>query len=140
MTAFGEYAEKYPDIRMKRDGGILEIAFHTDGGSLVWGPRAHRDFGYAFADIGSDPENHVVIMTGTGADFLTTTAAVDLAPNDLAPTVEQFIGERSRARADLKNKIARTHARVIDQCLDEVVVDEKVLAERFAKAAAVGFE
>ena len=79
MTAFEEYAEKYPDIRMRRDGGILEIAFHTDGGSLVWGPRAHRDFGYAFADIGSDPENHVVIMTGTGDDFLTTMGAFDLA-------------------------------------------------------------
>ncbi len=79
MTTFQDYAEKYPDIRMTRRDGILEVTFHTDGGSLVWSPRAHRDFGYAFADIGSDPENKVVILTGAGDDFLTTMGAFDRA-------------------------------------------------------------
>ena len=69
MAALEEYANKYETIRMERRDGILQITFHTQGGSLIWGEPAHREFGYAFADIGSDPENKVVIMTGTGDDF-----------------------------------------------------------------------
>ncbi len=68
MATFEEYSDRYETIRMERRDGILQITFHTEGGSLKWGP-AHREFGYAFADIGSDPENKVVIMTGTGDDF-----------------------------------------------------------------------
>lgn len=69
MAKFDEYANKYQTIRMERRGGILQISFHTDGGPLRWGLQPHRDFTYAFADIGSDPENKVVIMTGTGDEF-----------------------------------------------------------------------
>ena len=36
---------------------------------MKWGGPAHGEFGYAFADIGSDPENRVVIITGTGDDY-----------------------------------------------------------------------
>lgn len=69
MAKFDEYANKYKTIRMERRNGILQINFHTDGGPLRWGLPPHRDFTYAFADIGSDPENKVVIMTGTGDEF-----------------------------------------------------------------------
>ena len=66
MASFGEYANKYENIRMERRDGILQITFHTDGGSLKWGEAPHREFGYAFTDIGSDSDNKVIIMTGTG--------------------------------------------------------------------------
>lgn len=69
MTRFEEYATKYQTIRMERRDGILQMAFHTDGGSLQWGLLPHREFTAAFADIGSDPDNQVVIMTGTGDEF-----------------------------------------------------------------------
>ena len=69
MADFEDYADKYQNIRMERRDGILQITFHTQGGSLMWSEPPHREFGYAFADIGSDPENKVVIMTGTGDDF-----------------------------------------------------------------------
>jgi enoyl-CoA hydratase/carnithine racemase len=69
MVKFEDYAEKYQTVRMERRNGILQITFHTQGGSLKWGEPPHREFGHAFADIGSDPENRVVIMTGTGDDF-----------------------------------------------------------------------
>src|SRR5215510_770301 len=65
-----EYAEKYPNISMERRDGILLIRFHTDGGPFAWSLEAHRDLGYAFDDIGSDTENRLVIMTGTGDRFL----------------------------------------------------------------------
>lgn len=69
MARFEEYANKYQTIRMERRDGILQITFHTDGGPLRWGLLPHREFTFAFADIGSDPENKVVIMTGTGEEF-----------------------------------------------------------------------
>ena len=69
MAKFEEYANKYPNIHMERRDGILQITFHSDEGSLKWGVPPHRDFGYAFTDIGSDVENKVIIMTGTGDDF-----------------------------------------------------------------------
>src|SRR5215510_5407919 len=69
VAKFDEYATKYQTIRMERRDGILQITFHTDGGPLRWGLQPHRDFTYAFADIGSDPENQIIIMTGTGNEF-----------------------------------------------------------------------
>jgi enoyl-CoA hydratase/carnithine racemase len=69
MARFEEYATKYQDIRMQRRNGILEVTFHTKGGPLQWNESAHREFAYAFTDIGSDPENKVVILTGTGDVF-----------------------------------------------------------------------
>jgi 6-oxocamphor hydrolase len=69
MTRFEEYATKYQDIRMQRRNGILEVTFHTKGGPLQWNESAHREFAYALTDIGADPENKVVILTGTGDVF-----------------------------------------------------------------------
>src|SRR5262245_64373834 len=69
MARFEEYATKYQDIRMQRRNGILEVTFHTKGGPLQWNESAHREFAYAFTDIGADPENKVVILTGTGDVF-----------------------------------------------------------------------
>ena len=69
MARLEEYADRYKTVRMERRDGILQVTFHTRGGSLKWGEPPHREFGYAFTDIGSDPENKVVILTGTGDDF-----------------------------------------------------------------------
>ncbi|MBI3742799.1 MAG: enoyl-CoA hydratase/isomerase family protein [Chloroflexi bacterium] len=71
MTTLDQYAGKYPDIRMERRDGILQVTFHTEGKSLKWSDDgSHRDFGYAFADIAADVANKVVIMTGVGDDFI----------------------------------------------------------------------
>lgn len=69
MARFEDYANKYQTIRMERRDGILQITFHTNGGPLQWGLLPHGEFPQAFYDIGSDPENRVVIMTGTGEAF-----------------------------------------------------------------------
>ena len=66
MAQFEEYAHKYTTIRMERHEGILLLTFHTNDGPLQWGLHPHREFPEAFRDIGSDPDNKVVIMTGTG--------------------------------------------------------------------------
>ena len=69
MASFDQYSDKYQSIRMERRDGILQMTFHTDGDSLQWGGIPHQEVPEAFADIGSDRDNLVVIMTGTGAAF-----------------------------------------------------------------------
>jgi enoyl-CoA hydratase/carnithine racemase len=69
-VSFEDYKDHYCCARMERSGGILELSLHTDGGPLIWGDGPHTELGYCFADIGSDPENEVVILTGTGDDFI----------------------------------------------------------------------
>lgn len=69
MQEFADYAESYQCIRMQRQDGILELTLHTDGGPLQWGLLPHRELTHAFADIGQDAENQVIIMTGCGDAF-----------------------------------------------------------------------
>lgn len=69
MAALEEYANKYENIRMERRDGILQITFHTNGDTLQWAGTPHREFPRAFTDIGGDPENLVVIVTGAGDAF-----------------------------------------------------------------------
>jgi enoyl-CoA hydratase/carnithine racemase len=69
MAELEQYADKYQNIHMERRDGILQLTFHTDGGPLRWGGVPHQEFPQAFADVGSDPENRVVIITGTGDSF-----------------------------------------------------------------------
>ena len=80
MARFEEYANKYEHIRMERRDGILQITFHTNGDTLLWAGGAQRDFPQAFADIGSDPENKVVIMTGAGDAFVGVEHAPGASP------------------------------------------------------------
>lgn len=59
----------YECLRMERDGGILRVILHSDGGPFQWGLAPHEELPRAFADIGADRENRVVIITGTGETF-----------------------------------------------------------------------
>jgi enoyl-CoA hydratase/carnithine racemase len=65
-----EYSRKYEHIKFHREDGILQISMHTDGGDLLWGFAPHQELGYCFADIASDPENKVIIFTGSGDTFI----------------------------------------------------------------------
>ena len=69
MATFDQYSNKYQSVRMERRNGILQMTLHTNGDSLQWGGIPHQELPEAFADIGSDPDNLVVIMTGTGDAF-----------------------------------------------------------------------
>jgi enoyl-CoA hydratase/carnithine racemase len=64
------YGSRYEHVEFTRDdAGVLEMRLHTEGGSLVWGDGPHTELVYAFTDVGGDPENKVVILTGTGERF-----------------------------------------------------------------------
>jgi len=69
--AFESYREKYNNVKMWREDGILEVLLHTRGGPLIFNGYVHEALVHAFRDIGDDPENHVVILSGTGDEFCT---------------------------------------------------------------------
>lgn len=61
------YAEKYAEyFVMQRRDGILELRMHTDGGPAQFGFAVHNAWGQAWQEIGNDPDNEVLILTGTG--------------------------------------------------------------------------
>jgi len=69
----GDYQNKYDGIRFARENGVLEMTLHTRGGPAKWGSSPdslHRELGDAFLDIARDPENRVVLLTGTGDSFI----------------------------------------------------------------------
>jgi enoyl-CoA hydratase/carnithine racemase len=69
-ATFDQYSQAYQHVRMRREDGIIELTLHSDGESLVWGDGPHTELGFAFADVGSDPDNRVVILTGAGERFI----------------------------------------------------------------------
>jgi enoyl-CoA hydratase/carnithine racemase len=66
---FEDYANKYKHIKLERRNGILQVTLHTDGKDLVWGAEPHDELSFLFGEIARDPENRVVILTGTGETF-----------------------------------------------------------------------
>jgi enoyl-CoA hydratase/carnithine racemase len=71
-----DYANKYQTINLTRsDAGVLEVRLHTRGGEAQWGTSEtslHTELGLAFADISCDLDNKVMILTGTGDNFIAT--------------------------------------------------------------------
>lgn len=55
---------------MERKDGVLEVRFHTNGGEAIWSFELHRAIGQMFQAVGQDPENEVLLLTGTGDKWL----------------------------------------------------------------------
>lgn len=78
MSRFEEYKNRYRHFKMERtDDGILTLRFHTAEEPLVWNVRAVRDLDPALQDIAHDRDNNVLILTGTGDQFI---GAIDYRP------------------------------------------------------------
>src|SRR6476646_3329368 len=73
MHRFDTYRDSFPNARLARsESGVLEVALHTGGGTLVFNGHTHEQFVDLFHAIGSDPDNRVVILTGAGNAFMET--------------------------------------------------------------------
>ena len=71
MKRFDAYRDSFPNARLTRSQtGVLEVALHTEGGILVFNGHTHEQFVDLFHAIASDPDNRVVILTGSGAAFM----------------------------------------------------------------------
>ncbi len=79
MSNFTEYKDAFETIKLERsESGILQVTLHTNGGPWQWDARARADgkTGIPFQELGDatnqiarDPENRVIIITGTGDQF-----------------------------------------------------------------------
>ena len=69
---FEEYKERFKEhykLERRADGVIL-VQAHTRGGPIQLSVENHRSLGQLFKTIGADPENEIMIFTGTGQDFM----------------------------------------------------------------------
>jgi len=103
MAHLDTYRDTFPNVRLTRSkSGVLEVAFHTNGGVLVFNGFTHEQFVDLFHAIGSDPDNRVVIMTGSGDAFM----------ERITPDGFDFFSPRGY------NKIYREGKRVLMNILD----------------------
>ena len=73
MSHLDTYLDSFPNARLTRSkSGVLEVVLHTDGGTLIFDGHTHEQFVELFHAIGSDPDNRVVILTGSGTAFMET--------------------------------------------------------------------
>ncbi len=69
---FDEYKERFKEhykLERRADGVILAQG-HTKGGPMQLSVENHRALGQLLKTIGADPKNEVLILTGTGDDFM----------------------------------------------------------------------
>jgi enoyl-CoA hydratase/carnithine racemase len=65
------YFNKYDGMRMSRDAaGVLLVEMNTKGGPIKFSAREHEQFVDAFYDIGRDRNNKIVVLTGTGGQWM----------------------------------------------------------------------
>ncbi len=66
-----DYFDRYETIAFDRtESGVLTVRFHTNGGPVVYSSANHREWVHAFLDISADRDNNVVILTGSGDEFI----------------------------------------------------------------------
>ncbi len=69
---FADYKERFKDhfkLERRADGVLLAQA-HTLGGSIQLSVENHRALGQLLKTIGADPENELLILTGSGEQFM----------------------------------------------------------------------
>src|SRR6266702_4883706 len=66
------YFAAYGNLKLTRDAkGILVAQFHSDGGPFIMTAQSHTEFVDAFYRIAQDRANKIVILTGSGGQFIT---------------------------------------------------------------------
>ena len=71
MTKLADYQNGFANARLSRSkSGVLEVALHTNGNTLLFNGHTHEQFVDLFHAIGSDADNRVVILTGSGPAFM----------------------------------------------------------------------
>lgn len=69
---FEEYKERFKEhYKMeRRDDGVLLVQAHTRGGPIQLSVENHRSLGQMLKTIGADPKNEILILTGSGDEFM----------------------------------------------------------------------
>jgi enoyl-CoA hydratase/carnithine racemase len=84
---FEEYREFFEDFfRLdRRADGVLLAQAHTKGGPVQLSVQNHRALGQLLKTVGADPDNELLILTGTGEEFMMDSdpAGFELEEQDL---------------------------------------------------------
>jgi enoyl-CoA hydratase/carnithine racemase len=68
---FEDYRKAFEDFfHLERTDGVIVAQAHTLGGPIQLSVQNHRALGQLLKTIGADPENEVLILTGSGEDFM----------------------------------------------------------------------
>lgn len=69
---FADYREAFRDFfhMERRDDGVLLVRAHTLGGPVQLSVQNHRALGQMLKVIGADPDNEVLILAGSGEEFM----------------------------------------------------------------------
>ncbi len=68
---FDDYRQAFADFfRLERRDGVLIAEAHTLGGPVQLSVQNHRALGQLLKTVGADPENELLILTGSGEDFM----------------------------------------------------------------------
>src|ERR1700746_432613 len=71
QTTQSAYFTAYRSLKLSRDPqGVLVAEFHTNNGPLTFTAQDHTDFVEAFYRMSQDRDNKIVILTGTGGEFI----------------------------------------------------------------------
>lgn len=97
---FEEYSKKYKEhVHMERRNGVIMLRFHTQDKPVLWSAQSHRAIPQALREVSADPENEVLILTGTG-DFWVAYGVADdhhvqeTTPQQMAQaSLDFFIGD-----------------------------------------------
>jgi enoyl-CoA hydratase/carnithine racemase len=69
---FEEYKERFKEhykLERRADGVVL-VQAHTVGGPIQLSVENHRSLGQMLKAVGADPENEIMILTGSGKEFM----------------------------------------------------------------------
>ena len=69
---FADYKEQFKDFYTmeRREDGVILVQAHTKGGPIQLSVENHRSVGQMFKTVGADPDNEIMIFTGTGDEFM----------------------------------------------------------------------
>ncbi|MBK7903764.1 MAG: hypothetical protein IPJ97_13095 [Proteobacteria bacterium] len=69
----------------KTDNGVLTARWHTDGKGMLWGRGPHKGIGQLCMDVHQDPDIDVLILGGSGHNYMGTFNPPDPARGPLTP-------------------------------------------------------
>jgi enoyl-CoA hydratase/carnithine racemase len=70
-SAVKNYFDAYRSLKLTRDAtGVLVAEFHSEGGPFTFTAQDHTELVVAFYRIAQDRANKIVILTGTGGEFI----------------------------------------------------------------------
>ncbi len=72
LPDFDEYRERFKDFftLSRTDDGVVLAQAHTLGGPIQLSVQNHRALGQMLKTVGSDPKNEILILTGSGDEFM----------------------------------------------------------------------